>query len=82
MFLSGEASSGEDGAHVHDESFYLAFNGSPGGVKFRLPESLGVRWRVLLDTSASPAWVRRKHVLEPGGRLVARAHSLVVLRRA
>jgi isoamylase len=82
MFLSGEDLDGEDGGQVRDESFYLAFNGSPNGTRFRLPESLRLRWRVVLDTAASPAWVRRKHVVEPGGRLVVHAHSLVVLRRA
>jgi glycogen operon protein len=81
MFLSGEALRGHQGELIRDDSFYLAFNGSPSGVRFTMPGRSGERWRVVLDTFADPAWVKRRHVVGAGERWVVRPHALVVLVR-
>jgi isoamylase len=82
VFLSGHDLRGLDGEPIHDDAFYLAFNASPKAVRFRIPDGrLGQRWKVLLDTAAEPAWLRRRRVVRAGDRLLARARSVIVLVR-
>ncbi len=82
VFLAGEGLRNPDGEHLRDDTFYLVFNANPNTVRFRIPDGrLGGRWRVVLDTAAEPAWVRRRRIVEASGRILARARSVIVLRR-
>ncbi len=82
VFLSGDDIHGPDGESIRDDGFYLAFNPNPEAVRFRIPDGrLGQRWRVVLDTAATPAWIRRSRTLDANGWFLARAKSLVLLRR-
>jgi glycogen operon protein len=73
---------GLDGEPVTDDTFYLTLNASPENRRFRLPQGpLGTGWRVVLDTSARPAFVKRGRAYGPGRGIGVMAHSIVVLRR-
>jgi isoamylase len=82
VFLSGDGMRDIDGEPMRDDTYYLVFNASPRHVRFTIPDGrLGHRWRVLLDTAAEPPWTRRRRLVEAGGRILARARSVMVLCR-
>jgi isoamylase len=89
VFLNGDAISEPDprGERVRDDTFLLLFSADSQPVTFTLPgPRFGRRWTVVLDTASSaipgdaqgsPARRQRK----ADGRVVVKAHSMIVLRR-
>jgi len=89
VFLNGDAINEPDprGERVRDDTFLLLFSADNQPVTFTLPGArFGRGWTVVLDTASSaipsyaqgsPAPRQRK----AGGRVVVRAHSMIVLRR-
>jgi isoamylase len=82
VFLSGNGLRDRDGEPIREDTFYVVFNANPHQVRFRIPDGrLANRWRVVLDTAAEPAWLRRRRVVKAGDRIMARTKSVVVLCR-
>jgi isoamylase len=89
VFLNGDAINEPDprGERVRDDTFLLLFSADSQPVTFTLPGArFGRGWTVVLDTASSatphdalgsPAPRQRK----AGGRVVVKAHSMIVLRR-
>jgi isoamylase len=82
VFLSGNGLRDRDGEPIREDTFYVVFNANPHQVRFRIPDGrLANRWRVVLDTAAEPAWLRRRRVVKASDRIMARTKSVVVLCR-
>ncbi|CAN5687470.1 glycogen debranching protein GlgX [soil metagenome] len=82
IFLSPNGLVGLDGEPVTDDTFYLALNASPENRRFRLLDGQpGAGWRVVLDTSAQPAFVKHGRAYGVGRGIGVMSHSIVVLRR-
>jgi glycogen operon protein len=85
VFLNGRGIPEPDalGEPIVDDSFLLLFNPLPEGVVFTLPgEAYGELWEVVVD-SADPLLAmpeRQRGSVEPGGRIEAAAHTVLVLR--
>ena len=89
VFLNGDAINEPDprGERVRDDTFLLLFSADSQPVTFTLPGArFGRGWTVVLDTASSaipgdahgsPTPRQRK----AGGRVVVKAHSMIVLRR-
>ena len=89
VFLNGDAINEPDprGERVRDDTFLLLFSADSQPVTFTLPgPRFGRGWTVVLDTASSATPDDTQGSSAPrqrkaGGRVVVKAHSMIVLRR-
>jgi glycogen operon protein len=83
VFLNGDAmpDPNERGEPVVDDSFLLFFNAWHEPIDFTIPEGLGERWDVEVDTD-DPLLLQQERSPKVGDVLSVPARSLLVLRRS
>ncbi|MDQ4040072.1 MAG: glycogen debranching protein GlgX [Actinomycetota bacterium] len=83
VFFNGEGINERDerGVPISDVSFLLCFNAHDSDLAFRTPpEEYANAWQVVLDTGLARQPASPEVIVEAGGAVPARSHSLVVLR--
>jgi isoamylase len=79
VFLNGHPlpTVGPQGQTITDDDFLVLINAAAEDLTFRIPDRLGSRWRVEIDTAS---WDPPEEVTVAGARRQVRNRSLVVLR--